>query len=82
MAQFVVRHLEEDVAQKLKKRAKRHARSMEDEVRHILRTAVQERPETVQKLGSRIAQRFRRSGLTTDLPEFRGVAAVAAEFDS
>jgi antitoxin FitA len=82
MGQFVVRHLEEDVAEKLKKRAKRHARSMEDEVRHILRTAVQERPETVQKPGSRIAERFRRSGLTTDLPEFRGVAAEAAEFDS
>jgi plasmid stability protein len=82
VAQFVVRHLEEDVAEKLKKRAKRHARSMEDEVRHILRTAVQERPESVQKLGTRIAQRFRRSGLTSDLPEFRGVAARAAEFDS
>jgi hypothetical protein len=33
---------------------------MEDEVRHILRTAVQERPEGVQKLGTRIAQRFLR----------------------
>jgi antitoxin FitA len=82
VAQFVVRNLEEDIAEKLKKRAKRHARSMEDEVRHILRAAVQERPESVQKLGTRIAQRFRRSGLTSDLPEFRGVAARAAEFDS
>jgi plasmid stability protein len=82
MAQFVVRNLEEDVARKLKQRAKRHARSMEDEVRHILRTAVQERPEPAQKLGTRIAQRFRGSGLTSDLPEFRGVAAAAAEFDS
>lgn len=82
MAQFVVRNLEEDVANKLKQRAKRHARSMEDEVRHILRTAVQERPQQAQKLGSRIAQRFRGSGLTGDLPEWRGVAATAAEFDS
>jgi plasmid stability protein len=82
VAQFVVRNLEEDVAEKLKKRAQRHARSMEDEVRHILRTAVQERPEDIQKLGTRIAQRFRRSGLTSDLPEFRGVAARAAAFDS
>ncbi len=82
MAQFVVRNVEEDVAEKLKKRARRHARSMEDEVRHILRAAVQERPEGTQKLGTRIAQRFRRSGLTSDLPEFRGVAAKAAEFDS
>jgi plasmid stability protein len=81
MAQFVVRNLEEDVARKLKQRAKRHARSTEDEVRHILRAAVQERPEQAQKLGTRIAQRFRRVGLTSDLPELRGVAATAAEFE-
>src|SRR5438128_731033 len=42
MAQFVVRHLEDDVAAKLKRRAKRHGRSMEDEVRHILRNAAKE----------------------------------------
>ena len=82
MAQFVVRNLEDDVARKLKQRAKRHARSMEDEVRHILRTAVQRPPAPAQKLGTRIAQRFRRSGLSTDLPELRGDAAIAAEFDS
>ena len=82
MAQFVVRNLEEDVARRLKQRAKRHARSMEDEVRHILRAAVQERSERAQKLGSRIAQRFRGSGLSRDLPELRGVTATAAEFDS
>ena len=82
MAQFVVRNLEEDVAKKLKQRAKRHARSMEEEVRHILRTAVQQRPEHAQKLGSRIAERFRGSGLSTELPELRGVTAIAAEFDS
>jgi len=82
MAQFVVRNLEEDVARKLKERAKRHARSMEDEVRHILRTAVQQRAEPAQKLGTRIAQRFSRSGLRRDLPELRGATATAAEFDS
>ena len=72
MAQFVVRHLEDAVAEKLKQRAKRHARSMEDEVRHILRAAVRERPGGVQKLGTRIARRFQRAGLTSDLPELRG----------
>lgn len=82
MAQFVVRNLEEEVAEKLKQRAKRHARSMEDEVRHILRAAVAQHPEPVQKLGSRIARRFRRAGLGADLPELRGAAALAAEFDS
>lgn len=82
MAQFVVRNLEEDVARKLKQRAKRHARSMEDEVRHILRAAVHGRSVPAQKLGTRIARRFRGSGLNADLPELRGVAASAAEFDS
>lgn len=82
MAQFVVRNLEEDVARKLKQRAKRHARSMEDEVRHILRTAVQQRAEPTQKLGTRIARRFRVSGLSADLPELRGVTAIGAEFES
>jgi plasmid stability protein len=82
VAQFVVRNLEDDVAEKLKRRAKRNARSMEDEVRHILRSAVQERPAQVGRLGSRIAQRFRRVGLAADLPEFHGQAANAADFDS
>ena len=82
MAQFVVRHLEDDVADKLKKRAKRHARSMEDEVRHILRSAVQDGRAKVRKLGSRIARRFRRAGLTSDLPEWRGRVARPADFDS
>ena len=81
MAQFVVRHLEDDVAAKLKTRAKRHARSMEDEVRHILRSAVQDGSRGASRLGSRVAQRFRRAGLTRDLPEWRGHAANAADFE-
>ena len=82
MAQFVVRNLEDDVAEKLRRRAKRNERSMEDEVRHILRSAAQEAPGRGRKLGSRIAQRFRRTGLTGDLPEWRGVAARSADFDT
>jgi antitoxin FitA len=82
MAQFVVRNLEDDVAEKLRRRAKRNARSMEDEVRHILRNAVQDRSTPVRHLGSRIAQRFRRLGLAADLPEWRGRSARAANFDA
>lgn len=82
MAQFVVRQLEDDVAEKLKQRARKNARSMEDEVRHILRSAVQQHTESRQKLGSRIAKRFRRAGLTRDLPELKGVSARAADLDS
>jgi plasmid stability protein len=81
VAQFVVRHVEDDVAARLKRRAKRHGRSMEDEVRHILRNAAREEHRGVRKLGSRIAAHFKTVALTADLPEFRGQLARAAEFD-
>jgi plasmid stability protein len=81
VAQFVVRNLEDDVAEKLKRRARRNQRSMEDEVRHILRNAVREAPVPERKLGSRIAQRFQRVGLANDIPEWRGRTARPADFD-
>jgi plasmid stability protein len=80
MAQFVVRHLEDDVKARLKRRAERHRRSMEDEVRHILRNAVKEENRAVPRLGSRIAARFKKAGLTTDLPELRGQPVRSADF--
>ncbi|MDR3422947.1 MAG: Arc family DNA-binding protein [Xanthobacteraceae bacterium] len=80
MAQFVVRHLEEDVKARLKRRAARHGRSMEEEVRHILRDAVKGQNQRVTRLGSRIAARFARMGLTADLPELRGKVPLAAKF--
>lgn len=81
MAQFVVRNLEEDVKEGLKRRAKRHARSMEDEVRHILRDATLQERRGVRKLGSRIASRFEGAGLSADLPELRGQPALPVDFD-
>jgi len=81
MAQFTVRHLEEDVKARLKRRAAHHGRSMEDEVRHILRDAVKEQNQRVAKLGSRIAARFAKTGLTAALPELRGQVPQSAAFD-
>jgi plasmid stability protein len=81
MAQVVVRHLEEVVKARLKRRAKRHGRSMEEEVRYILRDAVKEDDRPVAKLGSRIAARFAKSGLTAELPELRGQAPQSAKFN-
>jgi plasmid stability protein len=48
MAQFIVRQLEETVKAALKRRAERHGRSMEEEVREVLRNAAKEenRPVT------------------------------------
>ncbi len=75
MAQFIVRNLEDDVKLRLKRRAASHGRSMEEEVRHILRDAVKEENRRRPKLGSRIVARFAKAGLTTDLPELRGQIA-------
>jgi len=80
MAQFVVRDLEDDVKARLKQRAARHGRSMEEEVRQILRNAAKEGGRRVARLGSRIASRFSKTGLTSDLPELRGEAPRSADF--
>jgi plasmid stability protein len=81
MAQIVVRDLEEEVKVRLKRRAERHGRSMEDEIRHILRNAAKESKRPIAKLGSRIAERFSGKGLTIDLPELRGQTAQPAGLD-
>jgi plasmid stability protein len=80
MAQFIVRHLEDDVKARLKRRAAHHGRSMEEEVRHILRNAVKDQNQRATKLGSRIAAHFAKSGLTTELPELRGQRPRSAKF--
>ena len=72
MAQVIVRNLEDDVKAALKQRASRHGWSMEEEVRYILRRAVNDESGTTSKLGSRIAARFADVGLAEPLPELRG----------
>ena len=80
MAQFIVRNLEENVKARLKRRAERHGRSMEEEARHILRNATREENKPLPRLGSRIAARFAKTGLTADLPELRGAPTRPADF--
>jgi antitoxin FitA len=82
MAQLVVRNLDDDVKARLRVRAAQHGRSMEEEVRLILRSAVEE-PPRLTGLGTRIAQRFARSGLRDDeaLPDFRNETVRPVEFD-
>ena len=80
MAQFVVRNLEDDVKARLKRRAERYGRSMEEEARHILRNAVKQANQPAPRLGSRIAARFAKVGLTADLPELHGQPACSADF--
>lgn len=82
MAQVLVRDLEDDVKDRLKRRAERHGFSMEEEVRQILRNAVKSDHEPAPRLGSRIAARFAGQGLTQDLPELRGQKALPADFSA
>ncbi len=71
MAQLVVRNIENAVKQRLQRRAKNHGCSMEQEVREILRAAVN-RDDDSAGLGSEIASLFSRRGLKADIAELRG----------
>ena len=79
MAQLVVRNLDDDVKAKLQKRARRHGRSTEEEVRDILRNAVNDERKAPQGLGSEIAALFEGLGLDEEIPEQRGQPARPAE---
>ncbi len=72
MAQFVVRNIENEVKARLQRRAKRHGRNMEEEVREILRDAVKEDDSPTGGLGTEIARLFAKVGLEADIPELRG----------
>ena len=81
MAQLVVRNIEAGIKLRLQRRAKRHGRSMEEEVRDILRDAAKEEATPVRGLGTQIASLFRKVGLEADIPELRGHVVKPASFD-
>jgi len=73
MAQLVVRNIEEAVKARLQKRAKKHGRSMEEEVRDILRDAVKREEQPSEGLGTRFASYFKGIGLKEgEIRELRG----------
>lgn len=67
MATITVRDLDESTRAKLKVRAARNGRSMEAEVRDILKTAVAADPSSGEGLGSRIQAMFAEIGGAQDL---------------
>jgi len=81
MAQIIVRNLEDSIKTALKQRASRHGWSMEEEIRQILRRAVNEAPATPAGLGSRIAARFADLGLDEPLPEMHGQTVAPMHVD-
>ncbi len=84
MAQLIVRNIEDEVKERIARRARLHGHSMEEEVRRILRDAVGERarPSDEPGLGTQLAQHFEAHGLSgLDLPEMKRQEARPANFD-
>jgi len=78
MASITIRNLEDGIKKRLRVRAAEHGRSMEEEVRVILRNALRQ-PEQ-KGLGSRIRERFGPEGAALDLPSRQGQPR-RADFD-
>lgn len=81
MGQLVVRNLENVVKARLQRRARRHGRSMEEEVRDILRAAVSAESAPSGGLGTDIARLFEKTGLASDVAELRGHRIAPVEFE-
>jgi antitoxin FitA len=81
VAQFVVRNIENQVKARLQRRALRNGRSMEEEVRDILRSAVIEPDSPAAGLGTEISGLFAKAGLTSDIRELRGHKIVTPSFE-
>ena len=81
MAQFVVRNLADAVKARLQRRARQNGRSMEEEVRDILRVAVNDEDTPPAGLGTEISALFAKTGLDSDLPELRGHSIHPASFE-
>lgn len=71
MAQLLVRNIEDKVKAQLQRRAARHGRSMEEEVREILREATKTEDANPGGLGSEIVAMFSGQGLGFTLPPRR-----------
>ncbi len=81
MAQLVVRNLEDGVKKRLQRRARRNGRSMEEEVRDILRNAAKEKEKATVGLGTAIASHVKGTGLKFEIPEMRGYPVQPVSFD-
>ncbi len=81
MAQLIVRNLENSVKQRLQHRAAKHGRSMEEEVREILRNASKEEVKPEVGLGTAISSLFKGKGFNFEIPELRGYAIEPVKFD-
>ena len=69
MARITVRNLDEGIKRRLRSRAAHHGRSMEDEAREILRTALSTAEDAAPDLATSIRRRFAAlGGVELDIP--------------
>jgi plasmid stability protein len=69
MPDITIRDLDPETEERLRLRAARHGRSMEEEAREILRSALAERASSPVRLGTAIHDRFRAlGGVELELP--------------
>jgi plasmid stability protein len=80
MAQLIVRNLEEDVKRRLRKRAKSHGRSMEEEARVIIRDAVKADTPRQEGLGTQLVKLFSDVPPEFKIEEIRGQKPRPAKF--
>jgi plasmid stability protein len=82
MAHIVVRKVEEEVKARLQRRAKRHGRSMEEEVREILRDATKTETTQPRKLGTEMQAIFGKLGLKRgEIQELRDIRLQIPNFE-
>jgi plasmid stability protein len=74
MASITIRNLDERTKARLRLRAARHGRSMEEEVRSLLRSALGQDAARERRLGDIIRARFQRlGGIELELPPREGI---------
>ncbi len=70
MASMTIRNLDDSLKRRLRVRAAEHGKSMEEEAREILRTALSQEDASLGSLSSRIHRRFAEAGgVDLQLPE-------------
>ncbi len=79
MAQLVVRNIEDSLKTRLQRRARKHGRSMEEEVREILRDALCRGGPPAAGLGTEIVRLF--AGTGADFRELRGHRIEPVSFE-
>ncbi|HIP83711.1 MAG TPA: Arc family DNA-binding protein [Desulfocapsa sulfexigens] len=77
---MVIRNINDDIKERLRKRAMEHGTSMEAEVRLILANALKPEKSNTGSLGNTIAARFGTIGLDTPLPELHGETIIPVDF--